>query len=106
MQNSVLLARRHSKDWYVAGVNATSEPMNLNLNVDMLAGKSVSLYSDSYTKDAKNRIKKAGKNTHDGIIVKSLDFIPGKKAVKVDEKGTVPVTILPNGGIVITSVSE
>lgn len=102
----VVLARRHSKDWYVAGVNATSEPLNLNLNVDMFAGKSVSLYSDSYTKDAKNRIKKAGKNTHDGIIVKSLDFIPGKKVVKVNDKGTVPVTILPNGGIVITSVSE
>lgn len=101
-----MLARRHDNDWYVAGVNATAEPLNLNLDVDMLAGKNVSLYSDSYTKEAKNRIKKAGKNTHDGIIVKSSDFIPGKKVVKVNVKGTVPVAILPNGGIVITSVSE
>ena len=102
----IVLARRHNKDWYVAGVNATSEPLNLNLNFDMLAGKDVSLYSDSYTKEAENRIKKARKNTQDGIIVRSTDFIPGKKIVRVSDKGTLPVTILPNGGIVIASCVE
>ncbi len=102
----IVLARRHNKDWYVAGVNATSEPLNLNLNFDMLAGKDVFLYSDSYTKEAENRIKKARKNTQDGIIVRSTDFIPGKKIVRVSDKGTLPVTILPNGGIVIASCVE
>lgn len=102
----VVLARRHRDDWYIAGVNATSDPLKLNLNVDMLAGKDVSLYSDSYTKEAENRIKKARKNTRDGIIVRSTDFIPCKKIVRVNDRGTLPVTILPDGGIVITSCAE
>lgn len=102
----VVLARRHNNDWYIAGVNATSEPLKLNLNVDMLSGKNVSLYSDSFTKEANNRIKKASKNSNKGIIIKSSDFIPGKKIVKVNDNGTIPVTILPNGGIVITSHYE
>lgn len=57
----VVLARRHNNDWYIAGVNATSEPLKLNLKVDMLAGKNVFLYSDSFTKEANNRIKKQAK---------------------------------------------
>lgn len=102
----VVIARRHNNDWYVAGVNATSEPLKLNLNVDMLSGKDITLYCDTFTKEAKRRIYKADKNSKKEIILKSSDFIPGKRSVKVNDKGTVPVTILPNGGIVITSVSE
>lgn len=102
----VVIARRHNNDWYVAGVNATSEPLKLNLNVDMLSGKDITLYCDTFTKEAKRRIFKADKNSKKEIILKSSDFIPGKRSVKVNDKGTVPVTILPNGGIVITSVSE
>lgn len=98
----VVLARRHGNDWYVAGINATSDPLKLNLNVDMLAGKEVSLYSDNFTKEAKKRMKKAGKKAgKDGFIIKSIDFTPSKKTVKVSDKGMVPVTILPNGGIII-----
>ena len=102
----VVLARRHNNDWYIAGVNATSEPLKLNLNVDMLAGKDVALYSDSFTKEAKDRMKKAGKKSGREIVFKSTDFMPGKRIVRVNDKGTIPVTILTNGGIVITSVSE
>ena len=102
----VVIARRHNNDWYVAGVNATSEPLKLNLNVDMLSGKDITLYCDTFTKEAKRRICKADKNSKKEIILKSSDFISGKRSVKVNDKGTVPVTILPNGGIVITSVSE
>lgn len=102
----VVLARRHNNDWYVAGVNATFEPLNLNLNIDMLAGKHVTLYSEDFTKETKKRMMKVGKKSETELVVKSSDFIPGKKIVKVNDKGTVPVTILPNGGIVIVSVSE
>ena len=102
----VVVARRHRNDWYIAGVNATSDPLKLNLNVGMLAGKDVSLYSDSFTKEAKDRIKKAGKKSNKEIVFKSTDFIPDKKIVKVNDKGIITVTILPNGGIVITSASE
>lgn len=102
----VVVARRHRNDWYIAGVNATSNPLKLNLNVGMLAGKDVSLYSDSFTKEAKDRIKKAGKKSNKEIVFKSTDFIPDKNIVKVNDKGIITVTILPNGGIVITSASE
>lgn len=101
----VVLARRHGNDWYVAGINATSEPLRLNLNVDMLAGKEVSHYSDNYTKEAKNRMKKADKKSNkEEFIIKSIDFTPSKKIVKVSDKGIVPVTILPNGGIIIKTL--
>lgn len=101
----VVLARRHGNDWYVAGINATSEPLKLNLNVDMLAGKEVSLYSDNLTKEAQKRMKKAGKKSDkDRFIIKSIDFTPSKKIVKVSDKGIVPVTILPNGGIIIQTL--
>lgn len=102
----VVLARRHDNDWYVAGVNATSKPLELNLNIDMLAGKDVTLYSDNFTKEAKKKMRKAGKKSETELVVRSSDFIPGKKIVKVNDEGTLPVTILPNGGIVIVSVSE
>lgn len=98
----VVLARRHGNDWYVAGMNATSEPLKLNLNVDMLAGKEVSLYSDNFTKEAQKRMKKAvQKHDKEGLIIKSTDFTPRKSIVKVSDNGIVPVTILPNGGILI-----
>ena len=101
----VVLARRHGNDWYVAGINATSEPLKLNLNVDMLAGKEVSYYSDNYTKEAKKRMKKADKKSNkEEFIIKSIDFTPSKKIVKVSDKGIVPVTILPNGGIIIKTL--
>ena len=102
----VVLARRHDNDWYVSGVNATSKPLELNLNIDMLAGKDVTLYSDNFTKEAKKKMRKAGKKSETELVVRSSDFIPGKKIVKVNDEGTLPVTILPNGGIVIVSVSE
>lgn len=98
----VVLARRHGNDWYVAGMNATSEPLKLNLNVDMLAGKEVSLYSDNFTKEAQKRMKKAvQKHDKEGLIIKSIDFTPRKSIVKVSDNGIVPVTILPYGGILI-----
>ena len=101
----VVLARRHGNDWYVAGINATSEPLKLNLNVDMLAGKEVSLYGDNFTKEAQKRMKKAGKKADkEGFIIRSIDFSPSKKTVKVSDKGMVPVTILPNGGIIINTL--
>lgn len=102
----VVVARRHGDDWYVGGVNATSEPVELNLNLDMLKGKNVTLYSDTFTKEVKKRIKDSKKNPDINPVLKSSDFTPGKMIVKVSEKGTIPVTILPNGGIVITSVTD
>lgn len=101
----VVLARRHGNDWYVAGVNATSRPLDLKLDLDMLADKNVTLYYDTFTKTGEAMQKKADKNP-DGIVRRSTDFTPHVKSIKVNSKGTVPVTILPNGGVVIKNAHQ
>lgn len=72
-----IIARRHDKKWYVAGVNAEDKAKKLTLNLPMLAGKKVTLYNDS-----KNR------ETY-------------RKEVKVSEKGELQVTVQSKGGFVI-----
>ena len=42
----VVLARRHGDIWYLAAVNAGKEIVKLKLDLDMFAGKTVSLYKD------------------------------------------------------------
>lgn len=42
----VVLARRHGDTWYLAAVNAGKEIVKLKLDLDMFAGKTVSLYKD------------------------------------------------------------
>ena len=42
----IVLARRHGNTWYIAAVNATAEPLKLKLDLPVLAGQEVSLYSD------------------------------------------------------------
>ena len=42
----IVLARCHGNTWYIAAVNATTEPLKLKLDLLMLAGQEVSLYSD------------------------------------------------------------
>lgn len=42
----IVLARRHGNTWYIAAANATVEPLKLKLDLPMLAGQEVSLYSD------------------------------------------------------------
>lgn len=42
----VVLARRHGDRWYVTAVNGGKEALKLKLSLPMLAGKTVSFYSD------------------------------------------------------------
>ncbi len=43
----VVLARRHGKNWYIAGINAPKEALSLKVKLPMIeAGKAVKLYSD------------------------------------------------------------
>lgn len=42
----VVLARRHGDTWYLAAVNAGKEIVKLKLDLEMFAGKTVSLYKD------------------------------------------------------------
>ena len=74
----VVLARRHGDTWYVAGINATQEPLKLKLSLPMFEGlKTVSLYTDG----------------------KQLE--PLMKEQKLKKGNVAEVTIAPQGGIVL-----
>jgi hypothetical protein len=72
-----VIARRHGDQWYIAGVNALEEPLELELSLPMLAGKKVSIYSDNNNLEAR---------------------IAGNK---INKNGMVTVTLQPKGGLVI-----
>lgn len=72
-----IIARRHGEQWYIAGVNALEEPLELELNLPMVAGKNVSIYSDNSNREA--------------VVSNS----------KIKQNGKVTVTLLPGGGFVI-----
>lgn len=72
-----VIARRHGEQWYIAGVNALEEPLELELNLPMVAGKKMTIYADSRKREA--------------IITND----------RIKRNGKVTVTLQPNGGIVI-----
>jgi hypothetical protein len=72
-----VIARRNKTQWYVAGVNAAKEPLKLNLNLPMLAGKKVRLYGD----DAGNA--------------------PYMKEITIDKNGALEIEMQASGGFVI-----
>ena len=78
----IVMARRSGDKWYIVGLNATKEPLKLDIDIPMFAGKTPSYYYDKPSK-------------------KSLwpESTLGK--IKVDTKGKAKVTIQPNGGIII-----
>ena len=78
----VVLARRHGDRWYVAGLNATAEPLTLKLPLPMFAGKEVAVYSDKKAKDGQ---------LPDAQL----------KQVKASKDGTLKVTIQPSGGLIV-----
>ncbi|NPD92969.1 glycoside hydrolase family 97 protein [Prevotella sp. PMUR] len=70
----VIMARRSGDKWYVAGINATGEPLKKTLALPMFdAGKTVNMYMNDKLSN-----------------------------VKVSKKKTVSVVIPDNGGVVIT----
>lgn len=73
----IVLARRHGNTWYIAAVNATAEPLKLKLDLPVLAGQEVSLYSD----DKKMQ--------------------PQLKLQKIKTDGSLQLTVRPQGGAVI-----
>lgn len=73
----IVLARRHGNTWYIAAVNVTAEPLKLKLDLPVLAGQEVSLYSD----DKKMQ--------------------PQLKLQKIKTDGSLQLTVQPQGGAVI-----
>ncbi len=72
-----VIARRHKDHWYMVGVNAQKEAINLKLNLPMLTDKTVSYFGDDET------------------------LSPFKKELKIKKSGRVDVTIQPNGGVIL-----
>ena len=77
----IVLARRHGEQWYVAAINATKEPLKLDLQLPMLADKEVNFYSDA--KDLEPQMK-----------------------TQVVKKGRAKITLQPNGGAVWVQTSK
>lgn len=75
----VVLARRHGNQWYVVAVNGSKEPQKLKLSLPMLAGKTVSFYSDD----------------------KQLQ--PQMKLQKIKADGSFQLMIQPQGGAVLVA---
>ena len=73
----IVLARRHGNTWDIAAANATVEPLKLKLDLPMLAGQEVSLYSD----DKKMQ--------------------PQLKLQRIKADGSLQLTVQPQGGAVI-----
>lgn len=78
----IVLARRSGDTWFVAGLNATDKPLELNLTLPMFAGRQVDCYSDR---------EKGKEDFPDAAIRRS----------QVGADGRLKVTIQPSGGIII-----
>lgn len=74
-----VIARRHQDHWYIVGVNAQKEAINLKLNLPMLSDKTVTYFGDDAT------------------------LLPFKKDFKIKKTGRVDLTIQSNGGIILKS---
>lgn len=95
----VVLARRNGNRWLVAGINATDEPIELDIELPANPAGDVTLYSDSLTKQAAKEIKACRKK---GIMRQpsASDFKLNRTTVPA-KNGTVHLTILPNGGTLL-----
>jgi len=75
-----ILARRHNDKWYVAGINALEEPIEVEVELPMITGKRVVCYGD----DSKRQSY--------------------KKELKVKKSGVYKLTIQADGGIILTDM--
>lgn len=73
----VVLARRHNDIWYVVAVNAQKETLEVEVDLPMLAGETVSFYYD-------------GKNRE-----------PLRKKLPIKADGKLKLTVQPQGGAVL-----
>lgn len=75
-----ILARQHAGKWYIAGINAQKEILDIKINIPMLAGQKVVKYSDNKKRE------------------------PQKNEERIKTNGEVQLFIQPDGGIVLTQL--
>lgn len=80
---AVIARKTTDGQWYVGGLNGTSQPMKLTLSLPMFAGKTVRCYTDGERKQ--------------GETVPA----PIEKELKIDKKDHATVVIQPMGGIIV-----
>lgn len=73
----VVLARRHADKWYIAAVNATKQVLKLKVSLPMLAGQTVSCYSDG------NKLQ------------------PTLSTKKMTKDGSYTIQLAPQGGTIL-----
>lgn len=78
-----VVARRSGGKWYVGGLNGTSAPRTLTLDLPMLAGRTVACYIDKPLKKGR------------------LWPEPELRQLKVGKDGKAKVTLQPMGGVVL-----
>jgi hypothetical protein len=66
-----VIARRHGEKWFIAGVNALDEPLELDLSLPMLAGEKVELFYDNNIKEALVTSNKINKNGQVSVTLQS-----------------------------------
>lgn len=75
-----VLARRSGDNWFVVGINAENETLDLNLSLPMLVGATVSYIGNDSSGD------------------------PFKNKQKIDKSGRVKVSLPPNDGMILTNM--
>lgn len=66
----VVLARRHGDTWYVAGINAQEERLELTIKLPMIAaGSSCRIYSDDSDLNGKLEMTKLNKNQEISLLI-------------------------------------
>src|SRR5690554_1285404 len=77
-----IIARRNGEHWYIAGVSALEQPLELELYLPMIVGGKISIYSDDSDGEA---------------------FFTNRE---IKNNGKVKVTLQPNGGFVIKQLGN
>jgi hypothetical protein len=75
----VALARRNGEKWYIAAVNAEKEPKRLNLKLDFLTEKTLTIYADT------------------------KGLTPISEQLKLNKRNEVSIEVQGNGGAVLTN---
>tara|TARA_R110002050_G_scaffold171113_2_gene303135 strand:- start:60848 stop:62797 length:1950 start_codon:yes stop_codon:yes gene_type:complete len=78
----VILARRHKNKWYIAGINAKNEAITLQVELPMLAGKTVNYFNDD------------------------ASMSPFNKEIKIKKTGKLKLLIQPNGGVILSDFQK
>ena len=83
----VVLARRHGQQWYIAGLNALKEPLDLSLDLSFIASEPAIMPQLNLIYDYADK---------KGVVAGTA-----QRQLKVNKKGRAQVTMVSDGGFII-----